>query len=77
MPSAFGWTLTNTFVVVNSRNSKVVLGGWDKLLERDRKRRVSKLFMAFYQKTKIMASGPITSWEIDGETVETVSDFNF
>ena len=29
------------------------------------------------QKTKIMASGPITSWEIDGEIVETVSDFNF
>ena len=29
------------------------------------------------QKTKIMASGPITSWEIDGETVETVSDFSF
>ena len=29
------------------------------------------------QKTKTMASGPITSWEIDGETVETVSDFNF
>ena len=29
------------------------------------------------QKTKIMASGPITSWEIDGETVETGSDFNF
>ena len=28
-------------------------------------------------KTKIMAPGPITSWEIDGETVETVSDFNF
>ena len=28
------------------------------------------------QKTKIMASGPITSWEIDGETVETVSDFS-
>ena len=27
------------------------------------------------QKTKIMASGPITSWEVDGETVETVSDF--
>ena len=27
------------------------------------------------QKTKIMASGPITSWELDGETVETVSDF--
>ena len=29
------------------------------------------------QKTKIMASGPTTSWEIDGETVETVGDFNF
>ena len=29
------------------------------------------------QKTKIMASGPITSWQIDGETVETVSDFVF
>ena len=29
------------------------------------------------QKTKIMSSGPNTSWEIDGETVEKVSDFNF
>ena len=29
------------------------------------------------EKTKTMASGPITSWEIDGETVETVSDFIF
>ena len=29
------------------------------------------------QKTKIMASGPITSWEIDGEAVETVADFTF
>ena len=28
-----------------------------------------------FQKTQIMASGPITSWQIDGETVETVSDF--
>ena len=36
--------------------------------------KVSKLNI---QKTKIMASGPITSWEIDGETVETVSDFIF
>ena len=34
---------------------------------------VSKLNI---QKTKIMASGPITSWQIDGETIETVSDFN-
>ena len=30
-----------------------------------------------FKKTKIMACGPITSWEIDGETVETVSDFIF
>ena len=30
-----------------------------------------------FQKTKIMASGPITSWEIDGESLETVSDFIF
>ena len=29
------------------------------------------------QKTKIMASGPLTSWEIDGEMMETVTDFNF
>ena len=29
------------------------------------------------QKTKIMASGPITSWQIDGETVQTVADFTF
>ena len=29
------------------------------------------------QKTKVIASGPITSWEIDGETVETMSDFLF
>ena len=29
------------------------------------------------QKTKIMASGPITSWQIDGETVETVADYSF
>ena len=29
------------------------------------------------QKTKIMASGPVTSWQIDGETVETVADFIF
>ena len=33
------------------------------------------LTSTFIQKTKIMASGPITSWEIDGETVETVADF--
>ena len=30
-----------------------------------------------FQKTKVMAFGPITSWQIDGETVETVADLNF
>ena len=30
-----------------------------------------------FQKTKIMVSGPITSWQIDGETMETVTDFSF
>ena len=34
-------------------------------------------FMLNIQKTKIMASGPITSWQIDGETVETVAEFIF
>ena len=46
------------------------------LLMKVSKRRVKKLKLNI-QKTKIMASGPITSWEIDGETVETVSDFIF
>ena len=36
---------------------------------------VIELHPSEIQKTKIMASGPITSWEIDGETVKTVSDF--
>ena len=42
------------------------------------KKESEKVVLKFnIQKTKIMASGPITSWEIDGETVETVSDFIF
>ena len=42
------------------------------------KRRMEKVGLKFnIQKTKIMASSPITSWEIDGETVETVADFIF
>ena len=42
------------------------------------KQESEKLGLKLYiQKTKIVASGPITSWEIDGETVETVSDFIF
>ena len=42
------------------------------------KEKTEKVGLKFnIQKTKIMASGPITSWQIDGETVETVSDFIF
>ena len=41
------------------------------------KKESEKVGLAQFQKTKIVASGPITSWEIDGETVETVSDFIF
>ena len=42
------------------------------------KKRMKKVGLKLnIQKTKIMASGPITSWEIDGETVETVADFIF
>ena len=47
-----------------------------KLLLYQPKEESEKVGLKLYiQKTKIMASGPITSWEIDGETVETVSDF--
>ena len=42
------------------------------------KQESEKVYLKFnIQKTKIMASGPITSWEIDGQTVETVADFIF
>ena len=46
--------------------------------KRNSKRKVKKIGLKLnIQKTKIMASGPITSWQIDGETVETVTDFIF
>ena len=49
-----------------------------KSLLRNVKEESGKVGLKFHiQKTKIMASGPITSWEIDGKTVETVSDFIF
>ena len=46
-----------------------------KLLMKVKKESEKVVIKLNIQKTKIMASGPITSWEIDGETVETVSDF--
>ena len=51
------------------RNSKASWWKW--------KWRVKILLKAQHSETKIMASGPTTSWEVDGETVETVSDFIF
>ena len=44
-------------------------------LDKSEKREIKVGLKLNIQKTKIMASGPITSWEIDGETVETVTDF--
>ena len=41
------------------------------------KQESKKAVLKFIQKTKIMVSGPVTSWQIDGETVETVTDFIF
>ena len=46
-------------------------------VKEERGKIVLKLNLVFWIKTKIMASGPITSWQIDGETVETVTDFIF
>ena len=47
------------------------------LLMKVKEEREKADFKLNFQKTKIMASGPITSWEVDEETVETVSDFIF
>ena len=54
----------------------VAVHAWDFLREMKVKEESEKVGLKLsIQKTKIMASGPITSWEIDGETVETMSDF--
>ena len=50
---------------------------WKSLLMKVKEESEKVGFKLNIQKTKIMASGPITSWEIDGERVETVSDFLF
>ena len=56
---------------------KLLISGKSKLLIKVKEESGEVGLKLNIQKTKIMASGPITSWEIDGETVETVSDFIF
>ena len=59
-----------TFMVEHEEERKSLL-----MKENEESEKVS--FKLNIQKTKIMVSGPITSWEIDGETMETVTDFIF
>ena len=69
---------TNNFIYADNSNfmaqSKEELKSLLMKVEEEREKVCLKLSI---QKTKIMASGPITSWQIDGETVETVRDFIF
>ena len=76
-------------IAVAGRNNNSLRYADDTTLIAESKKELKSLFMKVkeeiervglklsIQKTKIMASGPITSWEIDGETVETASDFIF
>ena len=76
-------------IKIDGRNINNVRYADDTTLMAERKQELKSLLMKVkqesekvglklnIQKTKIMASGPITSWQIDGKTVETVSDFIF
>ena len=76
-------------IKIARRNSNNLRYADDTTLMAEREKKLKSLFMKVkeesekvglklnIQKTKIMASGPLTSWEIDGETVETVSDLFF
>ena len=76
-------------IKIAGRNSNCLRYADDTTLMAEREEKLKSLLMKLkeesekvglkfnIQKTKIMASGPITSWQIDGETVETVSDFIF
>ena len=80
---------TQAGVKIAGRNINNIRYADDTILMAESEEELERLLMKFkeesekvglklnIQKTKIMASGPITSWEIDGETVETVSDFIF
>ena len=76
-------------IKIAGRNINNLRYAYDTTLMAESEKELKRLFMKVkegsekvglklnIQKSKIMASGPITSWEIDGETVETVSDFIF
>ena len=66
----FRYADDNTLMAESEEELKSLL----KKVKEESEKAVLKLHI---QKTKIMASGPITSWQIDGETVETVADFIF
>ena len=61
-----------TFMTESEEELKSLLGSWE--VKEESQKAGLKLNI---QKTKIMVSGPITSWQIDGQTVETVADFIF
>ena len=76
-------------IKISGRNINNLRYAYDIILMAEGKEELKSLFMKVkeksekaglklnFQKTKIMASGPITSWQIDGETMETVTDFIF
>ena len=84
-----GWEETQAGIKIAGRNINNLRYADDTTLMAEKEEQLKSLLMKMkeesekvglklnIQKTKIMASGPITSWEIDGETVETVSDFIF
>ena len=82
-----GWKKTQAGIKIAGRNINNLIYADDTILMAEIEEELKSLLMKVkeesekvglklnIQKTKIMASGPITSWEIDGETVEAVSDY--
>ena len=66
---------TQAGIKIAGRNINNLRYADDTTFTAEREEELKSLIMLNIQKSKIMASGPITSWEIDGETVETMSDF--
>ena len=72
-PSVLGLSLSNLLIFIEAESEEEL----KRLLMKVKEESGKVGLKLNIQKTKIMASGPITSWEIDGETIETVSDFIF